>query len=146
MPLGGVLNRPPGGERVFLATDVLQCVEAVPECLAALGIGLGVHACLHLGPVGVGMFGVGPCRENAQVEGVVGDRKEVQRPVELDVEAPGVFDGLALGEAIGMVRRGQRAEQECVERVARMDVQIPEECGLVLAESAGCDEYAGQAP
>ena len=81
---------------------------------------------------------------------MVGDGEEVERPVELDVEAPGVLHRLALGETVGVVRGGERAEQEGIEGVARVDMKIAEQRGLRLpsreqSEAGNQGETGGEA-
>ena len=83
------------------------------------------------------MGGVAPSPEHAEIEGVVSDCVEIERSIQLDVEAAGVRDRLALGEAIGVVRRSERAEQKSIEGIAGVNVQIAEE-GLAGLGAGAC--------
>ena len=69
---------------------------------------------------------IGPRLPATEVLGVVGHREEVERGPELDLDAAHVRDGLALGVAVGVVRRARRAEYRGVVRVARVQVQVAE--------------------
>ena len=58
---------------------------------------------------------------------MVGHGEEVERPVELELEAAGMLDRLALGEFVRVVRSRAGAEDEGVERVAGVHVEIAEQ-------------------
>ena len=67
---------------------------------------------------------------------MVRDPLEVERPVELDVEASRVLDRIPLRELVGLVGTGARAEHEGVVGVAGVDVQIAEP-GLTIGGRSG---------
>ena len=66
-------------------------------------------------------------REEAHVVGVVGDDEEVERTGELRPLAAGRRDLLALGEAVGVLRREPGAEGSGVQRERRVQVGVAEE-------------------
>ena len=116
---------PGGADDVHVAVlpDVGAAAEGVPLLRDRSGLGeVGRSVELRQRVVGLRhRF------QHAEVVRVVGDGKEIKRSVELEVEPSGMLDRLALGEFIGVVGRAARAEDEGVERVAGVDVQIPEE-------------------
>ena len=73
---------------------------------------------------------------------MVRDALEVQRPVELEIEAGGVLDRVPLGELVGLVGTGAGGEHEGVVGVARVDVQVAEE-GLAVRGRSGGSGRAG---
>ena len=94
---------------------------------AAAIVGLFGHAHVGGDRVVIGRRALfGHRREHAEVHAVVGHALEVERPVELHVEAGGMLDRPALGELVGVVRVGRRAEDEGIEGVAGVDVKVAE--------------------
>ena len=72
------------------------------------------------------LLGIHDRRQHAEEAGVVGDRVEVERGVELDVEARGVGQGLALRVPVGVVGRGPGAVEEGVVREVGVRVEVAE--------------------
>ena len=93
--------------------------------LGESGHRIGAHSGAHFGIVGF-RTGRGAHADLAKELGVVGDRHEIERTVEL-THLPAIeFHRLALRKAIGLVRPDRIAEDEAVERVAGMDMQFAE--------------------
>ena len=65
-------------------------------------------------------------RQHAQEAGVVGDRVEIQRRIELDLEAGRMGQRLALRVAVGVVGRGPGAVEEGVVREVGVRVEVAE--------------------
>ena len=61
--------------------------------------------------------------EDPQEERMVGNGAEVERPVELHLEAARMPDRLVLREPVGVIGAGAGAEDVGVERIAGVDVQ-----------------------
>ena len=74
---------------------------------------------------------------------MVRDALEVQRPVELDVEAGRVLDRVPLGELVGLVRAGAGREHEGVVGEAGVDVQVAEP-GLAIRRRSGVSGGRGR--
>jgi len=74
---------------------------------------------------------IGHGRKRPQVHPVIGDGVEIERAIELDPVAGGMFDRLPARIAVGVVGRSAGAENERVEGITGMDVQIAE-VGIAL--------------
>ncbi len=55
-------------------------------------------------------------------------RIEVERLLQLEIEAPRMGNRLAPGKAIGIVGCGERAKRVRIEGIGRVDVEVAEEC------------------
>ena len=73
----------------------------------------------------------------AEIETMVGDRVEIERTIELDIEAGGMLDRLSAGIPVSVVGCRTSAEGERVQGKGGMDVQITE-VGVALLGVRGC--------
>ena len=77
-------------------------------------------------------------RQHAEEAGVVGDRVEVQRRVEPDLESGRVGQGLSLRVAVGVVGGGPGAVEERVVREAGVRVEVAEIGGAQRVRAFHC--------